>query len=134
MNRNLMLGALILAALALFGGPSAAQAQDDRSGTEIWAQSCGTCHALLPAKKFEAKNWESIMTHMQITARLTDAESEAVLAFLTRGAKSGGDEEAETASAASLARAHVQSAGGVTARKPEDDKAEGPGKRSPGGN
>jgi mono/diheme cytochrome c family protein len=79
---GLAAGLLAMAALAL---PSHASAQ--RSGVEIWAVSCGRCHTIQPPNRYSAKDWISIMQHMTVAARLTDAQRDAVLAFLKQGAR-----------------------------------------------
>lgn len=89
MNRRtkhvLSVGALLaLLALAL---PADAVAQ--RAGVEVWAANCGRCHVIQPTDKYEAKDWRSIGLHMAITARLTTAERNAVIAFLISGARRG---------------------------------------------
>ena len=65
--------------------PSTALAQN--SGVEIWSQRCGMCHDQQPANRYSAEYWESIMTHMALTARLTTAQSDEVLNFLKSGAR-----------------------------------------------
>jgi len=82
--RGMAAGALTLALSLLL--PSTAQAQQ-RSGVEIWEATCGRCHALQPTNKYYPKDWRSVGTHMTITARLTSAQGEAVLAFLISGAR-----------------------------------------------
>jgi len=77
---------LLLAAMVLpifIPGTAAAQ----RSGAQVWAESCGNCHVLQPANRYKAERWAIIMRHMQINARLTDTETEAVLEFLKAGAR-----------------------------------------------
>lgn len=74
-----------LVGLAALTIPTTISAQ--RSGVEIWSQTCGGCHTVQPATRFTAANWESIMAHMTLATRLTDAEAEAVLEFLKSGAK-----------------------------------------------
>lgn len=81
-NATLLAGLLVAAAAA---APRAATAQP--SGVETWARNCGRCHVPQPANRYTAKDWESIVTHMMITARLTDSEADAVLEFLKGGAK-----------------------------------------------
>src|SRR3989338_4045043 len=63
-----------------------AQSAAQRSGVEIWSANCGRCHLLQPPDRYTSKDWESIGTHMIVTARLTTAEGDAVLAFLRQGA------------------------------------------------
>lgn len=84
--RTLKHAALIagLATAAVLALPAQSAAQ--RSGVEIWSANCGRCHLLQPPDRYTSKDWESIGTHMIVTARLTTAEGDAVLAFLKQGA------------------------------------------------
>lgn len=82
--RGLASGALMVALSLLL--PVEAQAQQ-RSGVEIWEANCGRCHLLQPTNKYYPKDWRSVGMHMSITARLTSAQSEAVIAFLISGAR-----------------------------------------------
>lgn len=79
--RGLLLTAVLLPVLA--PGDLAAQ----RTGAQVWAEACGNCHILQPANRYKAERWAIIMRHMQINARLTDAETDAVLEFLQAGAR-----------------------------------------------
>lgn len=82
--RGLSAGVLVVALCFLL--PSGTQAQQ-RSGVEIWEANCSRCHMLQPTNKFYPKDWRSVGMHMTITARLTSAQSEAVIAFLISGAR-----------------------------------------------
>jgi len=73
-----------LVVISTFALPALAQAQ--HSGVEIWAASCGRCHKIQPPGRYTAKDWGAIMGHMTLAARLTDAQRDAVLDFLQRGA------------------------------------------------
>ena len=64
-----------------------AQVEAQRSGVEIWAQTCGNCHQSQPPGRYTAESWGPIMSHMKLTARLTDSEADAVLQFLQSGAR-----------------------------------------------
>jgi len=81
--RGLVAGGLLVAASLFL--PSEARAQ--RSGVEIWEANCGRCHVIQPTNKYEAKDWRSVGMHMAITARLTSAQRDAVIAFLVSGAR-----------------------------------------------
>lgn len=74
---------LIVSFIFLF----ALNADAQRSGVEVWAQTCGNCHIAQPAARYTAEKWNSIATHMIIVARLTDEEGDAVIQFLREGAK-----------------------------------------------
>lgn len=58
-----------------------------RSGVEIWSQTCGNCHVIQPANRYSADQWQKILMHMRITARMTDEDADAVLQFLKGGAR-----------------------------------------------
>lgn len=59
----------------------------ERTGVDIWSQACARCHRPQPGIRYTAGQWEIIMVHMEITARLTDDEANAVLEFLKTSAK-----------------------------------------------
>jgi mono/diheme cytochrome c family protein len=81
-----MTSALLAAGLlGLATAPARLEAQ--RSGVEIWSQTCGRCHMPQPAIRYTADQWESIMMDMAIFARMTDDDAAAVLEFLKGGAK-----------------------------------------------
>ena len=74
----------LTALLSVLSSPAQAQ---ERTGVEIWSQSCGNCHTAQPPVRYTADQWESITMHMTITARLTDEEMMAVKQFLESGAR-----------------------------------------------
>lgn len=76
--------AIGVVAMVALTSPSPAKAQ--HSGVEIWAAVCGRCHTIQPPGRYTAKDWTSIMAHMTLEARLTDAQRDAVLEFLKQGA------------------------------------------------
>lgn len=82
--RSLSASAVVVALSLLL--PVESQGQQ-RSGVEIWEANCGRCHMLQPTNKYYPKDWRSVGTHMAITARLTSAQTEAVIAFLISGAR-----------------------------------------------
>ncbi len=82
-KRFCLVAGLIGVAVALLPADSAAQ----RSGVEIWSQTCGNCHVIQPANRYSADQWQKLMMHMRITARMTDEDADAVLQFLKGGAR-----------------------------------------------
>lgn len=85
--------ALAVALSLLFSAETHAQ---QRSGVEIWEATCGRCHLLQPTNKYYPKDWRSVGTHMAITARLTSAQTDAVIAFLISGARTDATASRET--------------------------------------
>jgi mono/diheme cytochrome c family protein len=100
-----------LLALVSLIRPGAVEAQ--RSGVEIWSQTCGRCHMIQPANRYTSDQWESIMANMMILARMTDDEAAAVLEFLQGGAKEAAS--ADSPAAPRSAGVAVASIGGVPA-------------------
>jgi mono/diheme cytochrome c family protein len=82
-KRFCVVAGLIGVAAALLPADSTAQ----QSGVEIWSQTCGNCHMIQPANRYSADQWQKLMMHMRITARMTDEDADAVLQFLKGGAR-----------------------------------------------
>jgi len=78
---------IVFGAIALAAALSPERAAAQRSGVEIWAQTCGNCHVTQPAARYSAENWQRLMRHMMITARMTDDEAAAVRRFLMGSAR-----------------------------------------------
>lgn len=76
------LGTLLLALLA-----TPASSQQKPSGAEVWAANCGRCHRPRAVDAYDARQWESVVTHMALTARLTPDETQAVREFLVGAAR-----------------------------------------------
>lgn len=88
--RLAVLGALFLVLAAV---PAAAQKKP--SGAEVWGANCGRCHRPRAVDAYDARQWESVVVHMALVARLTPDETQAVRDFLVgaaraREAKPGG--------------------------------------------
>lgn len=104
-----MFGVAVASAVVILTMPGSVQAQrSGRSDVNIWAQTCANCHTNQPRSKYESVKWEPIMVHMQLAARLTDDEAQAILRYLKRGARS------EDQAAASEAQAESIDSGGAS--------------------
>lgn len=77
--------AVAAAALAFLAGP--ADAQRKASGAEVWGATCGRCHRMRAVDAYDARQWETVVTHMSLVARLTPDESDAVREFLVGSAR-----------------------------------------------
>lgn len=95
--------------LTLLVGP--AWGQQKPSGAEVWSASCGRCHRLRAVDAYDARHWETVVTHMSLVARLTPDETQAVREFLV-GAARARERQAGGASAASAAPPPVGSTRG----------------------
>jgi cytochrome c5 len=79
-----------------------------RSSVEVWSANCGRCHNIQPPGRYSTKDWTSIVTHMTITARLTKVQADAVMSFLTSGAREVGAEAITTLSGLSPGQVYAQ--------------------------
>ncbi len=61
------------------------QVNEGPDGAKLWAQTCSQCHNLRPPDTFSGAQWEVIVHHMRVRARLTVAESKAIAEFLKGG-------------------------------------------------
>ncbi len=97
------LGAVLLALLAV---PASAQ-QQKPSGAEVWSTNCGRCHRVRAVDAYTASQWESVVAHMALTARLTPDETQAAREFLV-GAAQARERAASGAASASRQREPVR--------------------------
>lgn len=79
------LAGLAMLSLAVLAAP--ARAQEKPSGAEVWGANCGRCHRMRALDAYDARQWETVVTHMALTARLTPDETEAVRDFLVGAAR-----------------------------------------------
>ena len=87
MYRNVISGVKALGLLMVTAMALASPLDGQSSGPEIWGANCGRCHLIQPTNRYDAKAWEDIGLHMAITARLTSAETTAVIDFLKSAAR-----------------------------------------------
>lgn len=65
-----------------------AAAQRAPSGAEVWGANCGRCHRVRAVDAYDARQWETVIAHMALVARLTPDETRAVREFLVGAARS----------------------------------------------
>jgi cytochrome c5 len=70
------------AADARGGRQAAAQADSGLSGSQLWGQMCGLCHNAPSPKDHSDMQWEVIVMHMRVQARLTGEEERKIVQFL----------------------------------------------------
>ncbi|MFO0832944.1 MAG: hypothetical protein U0637_14025 [Phycisphaerales bacterium] len=63
------------------GGPATAS-PGEVSGSEAWSNTCAQCHNSIAPGTFSDQQWDAIVMHMRIHARLTGEEARAIRAFL----------------------------------------------------
>jgi mono/diheme cytochrome c family protein len=76
-----------VAALAVAVLVAPATAQQKPSGAKVWSSNCGRCHRVRAVDAYDARQWETVVTHMALSARLTADETQAVREFLVGSAR-----------------------------------------------
>ena len=54
----------------------------NKSGGQLWAETCTRCHYAPPSVDFDDHEWDLIGMHMQIKAQLTSDEVEKIVLYL----------------------------------------------------
>ena len=87
-NYVLVLGGVLLVGLAavdLLTGCSTLpdqRAVSEKSGAELWQDSCARCHQFRDPGALSDTQWDVAMHHMRLRANLTAEEHEKILTFL----------------------------------------------------
>jgi len=84
--RRAWLAGVATLSLVFLTAPVAAQRTP--SGAEVWGANCGRCHRVRAVDAYDARQWETIVAHMALAARLTPDETQAVREFLVGAARS----------------------------------------------
>lgn len=63
-------------------GQAAPQQGSGLSGSQLWGQMCGLCHNAPSPKDYSDGQWEVIVMHMRVQARLTGEEERKIVQFL----------------------------------------------------
>lgn len=66
---------------------SAAQPSEKvaKDGSQLWSENCARCHNMRSPNSYSDAEWEVVMHHMRVRARLTPEEHKAILEFLKSG-------------------------------------------------
>ncbi|MCJ8163384.1 cytochrome c [Pontibacter sp. E15-1] len=69
--------------LILFVNSCAPSAEvSGKPGAQLWAENCQRCHNTPPPLVYDDKQWDAVVTHMQIRANITQEEADKIVAFL----------------------------------------------------
>jgi hypothetical protein len=60
-------------------------AVSDRSGAQLWGETCNRCHNFRDLAQYDDEGWDVIGTHMRVRGNLTAVEHEKIVAFLKSG-------------------------------------------------
>ena len=52
-------------------------------GQKLYEANCAKCHKLFDPSEFSAEEWKPIMVRMQVKAKISDAETAKIYAYLT---------------------------------------------------
>ena len=69
--------------------PSVETVSDERAieelttGRKLYIQHCGGCHNLYRPERFTAQHWNNEMDEMKVEAKISDAQAEMILKYLT---------------------------------------------------
>lgn len=85
-RRQASLAGIATLSLLFLAAPAAAQRTP--SGAEVWGANCGRCHRVRAVDAYDARQWETVVAHMALVARLTPDEAQAVREFLVGAARS----------------------------------------------
>ena len=79
----LVAGDLLLAPRAIRAdGPPP---DEGKSGSQLWAETCGTCHNFRSPGSFTPAQWEVASLHMRMVANLSDKDIKKIEQFLKAG-------------------------------------------------
>lgn len=53
-----------------------------KGGSQLWSENCARCHNMRSPSSYSDAEWEVVMFHMRVRARLTPAEDKAITEFL----------------------------------------------------
>lgn len=53
-----------------------------KGGSQLWSENCARCHNMRSPSSYSDAEWEVVVHHMRVRARLTPEEHKAILEFL----------------------------------------------------
>lgn len=71
------------ASTATTTSPSAQPGENaGKDGSQLWSENCARCHNMRSPGSYSDAEWDVVMHHMRVRARLTGEEHKAILEFL----------------------------------------------------
>jgi len=83
---GVMLGLAMLVCSGCDRNGNSVASADEPGGAELWAHKCRKCHNLRPPNSFTPDQWEVVVSHMRVRARLSDADARKIEQFLKTAA------------------------------------------------
>lgn len=65
----------------LINGCVASKIVAEKSGSQLWGETCIRCHNAPSASEYSPAQWDVIVFHMKLRANLTDDETNKILIF-----------------------------------------------------
>src|SRR5437762_1933113 len=62
--------------------PAQSSEKVTKGGSQLWSENCARCHNMRSPRSYSDAEWEVVMHHMRVRARLTPEEHKAILEFL----------------------------------------------------
>jgi cytochrome c553 len=73
---------ILASAAADSGKASASASSSDKSGNQLWAETCARCHNMRDPSSYSDVNWSIAVHHMRVRADLNAQDSRKILEFL----------------------------------------------------
>jgi len=56
--------------------------KETKGGSQLWSENCARCHNMRSPSAYSDAEWEVVVHHMRVRARLTPEEHKAITEFL----------------------------------------------------
>jgi hypothetical protein len=73
---------LVIASVLLNSCTTNKQIVAEKPGAQLWGENCQRCHNAPTPTAFNDEQWETIGTHMELRAGLTEDETKKIIEFL----------------------------------------------------
>ena len=83
--------ALLVPALGLFAAflacssPATVPSQVGKTGSQLWSETCASCHNAHPSTLYSNAQWEVVSRHMRVAANITGEDARKIESFLKGG-------------------------------------------------
>ena len=72
----------LIATVLIISGCKSSQFVASKTGAQLWGENCVRCHYAPSPTDYSNRQWDLIVTHMQIRAQLTEVEKDKIIEFL----------------------------------------------------
>lgn len=71
-----------LTTVLIISGCKSSQVVMSKTGAQLWGENCMRCHYAPSPTDYSNRQWDLIVTHMQVRAQLTGLEKDKIIKFL----------------------------------------------------